>query len=302
LDVHYLRVFASVFKHRSFSRASNELNLSQPTVSEHVKNLEEELETRLFDRVGRRVIPTKEAELLYERAVEIIEKLKDIKTDLGAVKGEIKGEIKLGASSIPGAYIIPPLATEFKGDYPEVSFQIIVKNSRVIADMVAENELIVGVVGDKNGPESLQYRRIVEDEMVLVAAPGFIGKKSITPFGLLGIPFIMREEGSGMHRIMEKHHLKRRVTMKGLNVVAVLGSTDSVREAVKSGLGASILSRFAVRDDLEAGRLEEVRVRGIRMKRGIYLVNHKKRTIPGQYRAFMDFLVQSLSSSKSNTV
>ena len=106
----------------------------------------------------------------------------------------------------------------------------------------------------------------------------------------------MREEGSDARKSMEKHHFLHKISLKALKVTAILGSTDSIREAVKSGLGASVLSRFAVKDDLKAGLLEEVKVRGVKMKRNVYAVKHKKRTLPPHYAAFVDFLKERLST------
>jgi DNA-binding transcriptional LysR family regulator len=301
VDVHHLEVFASVYKNRSFSRASEELNLTQPTVSEHVRRLEEELGVRLFDRVGRRTIPTRDAELLNARAEEIIQKLRDIKTDLGGQEREVKGLITVGTSATPGSYIIPPLAAGFRKKYPEVFFQVMMEDSPRIADLVVGGELLLGVVGEKTKHEMLEYLAGIEDELVLAAPPGFLKKKAITPMELMGVPFLMWNEGSEMHKSMRKGHTERGVSLKGLNVAAILGSTDSVREAVKAGLGVSILSRLAIKDDLKAGRIEEVKLKGVRMMQSYFVIAHRKRTLPAHYLAFLEFLKEKLSPLKPDS-
>ena len=126
MDIHQLRIFASVYKNRSFSKASKENHISQPTISEHIKNLENDLNCKLFDRLGRSIVPTKEAEILYPRALHIIENLEELKYDISRAGGSVKGQLLIGASTIPGTYILPVIASNFKKTYPDVSFEIII--------------------------------------------------------------------------------------------------------------------------------------------------------------------------------
>jgi DNA-binding transcriptional LysR family regulator len=268
MDIYQLKVFLSVYRNRSFSRASEELHITQPSVSAHIKRLEEELGVRLFDRVGRKTLPTKEADLLNVRSDEIVRKLGDIKADLAGLEREVKGLLSIGAGSIPGSYILPSLAAGFRDAYPEVFFQVLIKDSSEILGMISGGELMLGLVEKDSAMAGLKTLHVIEDELVLVARPGFIGKKTITPVGLLKVPLLMREDGSDARESMQKQHLLHKVSLKALNITAILGSTDSVREAVKSGLGAAILSRH-------------------------YLLAHERRPLPSEYQAFVDFIVKS---------
>src|ERR1700687_1846836 len=114
MDLHHLRIFLSVFRNRSFSKASRELRLAQPTVSDDIKTLEDYLDCVLFERLGRKIIPTGEAELLYNHAIEVTEKADSIRHALGQFKKEVAGELIIGASSIPGTYLLPLLMASFK--------------------------------------------------------------------------------------------------------------------------------------------------------------------------------------------
>lgn len=294
MDVHQLQVFVSVYQNRSFTKASMELNLTQPTVSQQIKRLEEELGVSLFDRIGHKTIPTREAVLLHAKAEEIIQKLSSIKDVINQPHEDVEGLVTIGASSSPGAYILPHLAAEFRKKHPKVFFQIVVKDSSEIFDMIESQRILVGVVDDKRQRAGTTSLFTIEDEMVLVGAPGFLGKNVITPLGLFRVPIIMREEESDSRKSMEKQHFMHKITLKAMNVVAILGSPDALREAVKSGLGVSILSRFAVRDDLKAGYLEEIKIRGVRMKRSFYVVTHDKRTLPKTYETFLKFMKKRL--------
>ncbi len=290
MDIHHLKVFLSVFKNRSFSMASGQLYLTQPTVSSHIKTIEDELECRLFDRVGRGIIPTKEAELLYIYASEIIEKFENIKIAIGRLKEEISGELIIGASTIPGTYIIPALAAEFRRKHPDISFQVVIEDSRKITDMILGHELLLGIVGAKMEYGKVEYQPFINDDLILVSSPMLLNKKTISVKELAGIPFLLREEGSGTRKMMEKHLSEEGISLRDLNVVALLGSTDSIKEAVKSGLGASILSKIAVKGELKAGTLKEIKIKELDMKRSFYIILHKRRTLPKHYHAFLDYL------------
>src|SRR4030042_1518339 len=196
VDIHQLKVFASVFKNRSFSRASEELHLTQPTISDHVKTLEEELECKLFDRLGRTIIPTKEAEVLYSHAVEIIEKINVTKDMLGRLKKEITGELVVGASTIPGTYLMPSL----------------------------------------------------------------IKKDVLTLRDLVKFPMVLREEGSGTRKELEKILEGEGITLEDIKIAGIFGSTDAIKQAVKAGLGFSVLSKLSVAAELKYRLLKEIKL------------------------------------------
>ncbi len=292
MDIHHLKVFLSVFKNKSFSKSSNDLNLTQPTISAHIKAIEEEFGCKLFDRIGRTIIPTKEAKLLYSHASVIVENIEEIKTDFGLLKKDLTGELEIGASTIPGTYIIPSLAAKFKKKYPDVYLQMVIEDSKKITDMVLSHELLLGVVGAKMDHKKTEYLPFIKDKLVLVSSPGLLEKTKISFEELADIPFIIREEGSGTRKTMEEYLSEKGIGLKSLNVVAVFGSTDAVKEAVKSGLGASIISRLAVKDQLNAGTLIEIKLNELNMIRSFYIITHKKRTLPKLYRTFLDYLIK----------
>ncbi|MDP2151605.1 MAG: selenium metabolism-associated LysR family transcriptional regulator [Parvibaculum sp.] len=294
MDIHHLKVFLAVFKNRSFSKASGELHLTQPTVSSHIKAMEDELGCRLFDRAGRTIIPTKEAELLHTHASGITEGLDAIKTALGLIKEKMEGELVIGASTIPGTYIIPSAVAQFRSSHPDISLQVVIGDSKKITDMVASNELLAGVVGAKMGRGKIEYTPFIEDKLLLVCSPELSDKRVISKKGLAALPFIIREEGSGTRKMMESHLSEMDIGIKDMNITGVLGSTESVKEAVKAGLGASILSMLAVRDELGTGRLAEIKIKGIGdMKRNFYVITNKKRTLPAHYRGFLNHLLKA---------
>jgi len=290
MDIHHLRVFTSVFKSRSFSRASEVLYLTQPTISDHIRALEEELGCRLFDRLGRSIIPTKEAEILYSHATEIIEKMNNIKEVIGRFKKEIAGELIIGASTIPGTYLMPSIMAGFQRRHPSISFQITISDSKGIVERVSGHELLIGVVGAKLTNAQLDYIPFMEDELILVSSPSLIKDSRISLKGLLNYPMVLREEGSGTRREAERILEVRGISLEDIKVAGIFGSTDAVKQAVKAGLGVSILSRLSVRDELKHGILKEIKLADIQMRRRFYVVTHRKRTLPAVYNAFLEYM------------
>jgi DNA-binding transcriptional LysR family regulator len=291
MDIHQLRVFASVYKNRSFSKASQDLHLTQPTISNHIKALEDDFECRLFDRMGRTIIPTKEAEVLYGQSVEIIQKADALRDALGELKKETSGKLIIGASTIPGVYLMPRIMTEFQKKYPAISFQILIADSGGIIESISKHELLLGIVGAKLGNDQIDYMPFVEDELIVVSAPLKTGKSSATLKELISFPMVFREEGSGTRKEAEKFLESEGISFEDIKVAGIFGSTDAVKQAVKAGLGISILSKFSVADEIEYKLLEEIKLTDIQMKRRFYIVTHKKRTLPRLYDIFLQHIL-----------
>jgi DNA-binding transcriptional LysR family regulator len=290
MDIYQLQVFAAVYNERSFSRAARALHLTQPAVSAHIKRLEEHIGAPLFDRIGRKVVPTPKGDLLHARADDLIRRFHEIEREMGTEEEPIKGLITMGANSVPAAYVIPWLASEFKREHPNVFFQIMEQDTPTVVEKLLSGEILLGVVEEGVRRDEVVHLHRIEDELVLVTQPGFIPKKTITPLRLVTLPLLVQEKGSESRTSMDKHHLMHKISLKALNITAILGSTDSVREAVRAGLGAAILSRHVVRHDLDSGALEEVRIRGVRMRRTFHVIARAKRTLPAQYQSFVGFI------------
>ena len=291
MDMHQLKVFISVFKNRSFSRASEELYLTQPTISNHIKLLEEEFHCKLFDRLGRSIIPTREAEVLYSHSIELIEKADTLKEAIGEIRKDLTGKLIVGASTIPGVYLLPRIMSEFQKKCPSTSFQIPISDSRGIIDNVSKHELLMGIVGAKLGNEYIKYTPFVEDELIAVSSPSFIGAHRMKFIELVRLPMVMREEGSGTRKETEKFMEGKDISPESLKITGIFGSTDAVKQAVKAGLGISILSKYSVADELEHKILKEIKVTDIEMKRRFYIITHKKRTLPRLYETFLEHIL-----------
>ena len=292
MDIHHLRIFTAVYRNRSFTRAAAELRISQPTVSEHMRKLEEELACQLFDRLGRTIVPTDKADLLYPKACGIVDELLALPSEISDEEALIRGELVFGASTIPGTYIMPELIRRFRRIHPLVTFRVVVEDTQQITAKVAEHSLLCGVVGAPPPSEAMSEllcEPFYEDELVFVAAPDYGAGAELSPKKLAKQQFILREEGSGTRRVMEALLEKMGVRLSAANCAAVFGATAAVKEAAKTGLGIAVLSRIAVREELASGALTALMV-AAPMRRSFYLLRHNKRSLPTAYRRFSEFL------------
>lgn len=292
MDLWRLQIFCRVVELRNFSRAAKAVYLSQPTVSSHIKDLENHFECKLIDRLGREVIPTKAGSLLYDYATKIIALKQEAENALTEFQGKIKGHLTIGASTIPAGYILPPLLGKFKQDYPGVVVTLMQGDTGGIIRDTLEGNVELGIVGAKAREAQLAQKKIVDDEMFLIVPRKhrWATKRHVAVDELIREPFIMREPGSGTRKSMEQVLEKAGQPVGALNVVAEMGSTEAIRQGIKAGVGVSILSECAVREELDAGSLKKVKIRGLSFKRAFYLTVHRQRTQSPLCRTFIKFL------------
>ncbi|MFV0438369.1 MAG: selenium metabolism-associated LysR family transcriptional regulator [Desulfopila sp.] len=301
IETRHLQIFTAVYTSRSFTKAAESLHTSQPTISEHIRNLEMRLNCQLFDRLGRSILPTQEAELLYPRARAILEDLRKLEDDLAMAGRTVAGELIIGASTIPGAYILPAIAAAFKHQHPAISFEIRIEDSaRVVAAMLA-NELLLGIVGAKTVARNIEYIPFTDDELILVCAGENPMPRTIALETLRELPFILRENGSGTRKSTETFLGRKKIDIDQLQVVAILGSSTAAKEAVKADLGVSIISRHAVSDELAAGTVREIEIHDLQMSRLLYIAVAAKRTLPHHYQIFLDYLKDGDRSATART-
>ncbi|WP_246325275.1 selenium metabolism-associated LysR family transcriptional regulator [Dissulfurirhabdus thermomarina] len=289
-----VQVFLAVWRLRSFSRAAEAVHLTQPTVSGHIAALEDHLGARLFDRSGREVTPTKAGALFYPYARQIWRLQGQAEREMALFAGQEKGTLEIGGSNIPGQYILPGLIGAFRRTRPKVGISLTVGDTRSITAAVAEGDLELGVVGARLNRSELHYESFLEDRLVLVVPPDhpLADAPRVTPDDLARFPVVTRERGSGTRIAAERALEQAGDVIRRLEVVAELGSTEAVRQAVKAGLGCAVVSRRAVEDDVRNGLLAIREIDGVDLRRRFFLVRHRKRTLSPVAEAFYDFLLR----------
>ena len=226
MDIRRLEVFCKLMETRSFSKTGQELNLTQPTISGHIKTLEQQIGLRLFDRHRRQVQPTSAAEVLFSYAVKILELKEEAGFALERFQGRIGGPLRLGGSTIPGAYVLPGVMGRFRKIYADTYLTLILGDTQEITEQVREGDLELGVVGAKSESENLHFEPIMEDQMILVAPADHHWNDMDEPVraeDLTKEPFIMREKGSGTRRTMLAALETQGVTLSDLDVAAENG-------------------------------------------------------------------------------
>jgi len=295
-DLRQLEVFRKVVELRSFSKAADAVCLAQASVSERIATLENTVGTRLLDRLGRQVVPTKAGELLYKHAVLLLEMKKTASLEIQDFLGVKRGEIHMGGSTIPGEYILPKVIGRFHEQYPFISVTLTVADTGEIQDRVQEGGLELGIVGSKSSHKSLTSQELWKDELVLaVPAQHRWAKKGEVLFQELSQePFILRAGGSGTLKIMGDYiKVSGSKGMDSLHVVARFGTSTAVKEGIKAGLGVSLLSLKALNTEIKTGILKALRVKDLPMSRIFYLIRDKRRVVSPLCQAMLDFLLST---------
>jgi DNA-binding transcriptional LysR family regulator len=298
-ELRELEIFCAVVERQSFTKAAEQVHLAQASVSERIAKLERTVGAPLLHRSTRSVAPTDVGQRLYEGAKRLLAERRSLANDLADLVGVHTGELAIGASTIPGEYLLPKQLAAYRDAYPGVRLRMHIGGSRVIATRVAAGELEVGVISSSVGHEDLEATPIWSDELVVVAPAGhrWCGRSEVSLERLAREPMVLREPGSGTRAVFEAAIADRRPEgLESLNIAAELGSTTAVKEAVLDDLGVGVLSIKAVARELDSGRVILVRLAGVEMSRSIDCVVHRRRTISPVARSFVQHLLPADSA------
>ena len=301
IDFRHLETFCRIAGLKSFSKAADDLFLTQPTVSGHILSLERSLSLRLLDRTSREVRLTKAGKVFLEYASKILSFRKDLLNALSEFSEGIRGDLSLGASTIPGEYLLPKLMGDFKREHPHFIISLKIADTKEIVQYVLQDGVEFGIIGARLNHPSLHYEKYEEDEIIVVAPSGhpLARKKRANLEELLKEPWIIREEGSGTQIASEKALRKKGKSLKQFNVVMEMGSTSSVKEGVKARLGLAFISRRATEEEVRQGFLSRIDVEGIDpILRQIYIVSHHGRTLSPIGAEFLRFLRREKERAK----
>ncbi len=300
MDIHRLEVFCRVVELQSFTKAADAVCLTQPTVSEHVRALEDMLGEKLVDRLGREVLPTPAGKILYQYGRKIIQLRDEAVQALEKYKGNLSGHLLIGASTIPGTYILPTFIGSFKSNHPSIQITVEISSSTEIVERVLRNDLEAGLVGAKWQDRRIVLEEVFSDELILAAFPDhpWAGRKSINVDELSGQAFILREKGSGTRMVMSEALQEHGFDLSKLYVVAEMGSTEAVRQAIKARIGVSILSYHSIAEDLQRKTLVALPIKDVRIFRSFYLVQRKNRQTSPLCTAFLDYLRDRAAEKK----
>ncbi len=255
-----LQVFHAVARLLSFTKAAEVLHMTQPAVTFQIRQLEEQFDTRLFDRAHNRVSLTEAGHVAFDYAERIFEQYAEMENAITEITGNISGSLTLGASTTISEYMLPALLGDFNAKNPEVRLRLRVSNTEGIVSMVENNVIDLGVVEGPVTNKNLVVEVCRKDDLVAVVPTDheLAKQKTVSVKKLVKYPFICREEGSGTRDVIIEHMKNQGLGKHALKACLELGSPEAVKGAVESGMGISVMSSVSIAKELKLGTLKAI--------------------------------------------
>lgn len=294
MDFKQLETFVTIAKLKSFSKAAEHLFLTQPTISNHIQNLEHKLNTILVNRSNKEITLTKAGEILFSHAMEILNKRDQAFFYLQEFENKIEGILDIACSTIPEQYLLPPLIHKFNKLYPDVQYNLFHHDSQQLINNILNGAIDFGFVGAKIPNKNLEYIDVLKDNLVFIL-PNFDryhSIKKITIDFLLKEKIIVRENGSGTRKIFEQFLKTHNISLEQLNIVASIENTAAIKQCVKNGLGITLISELAIKDEVHFKMLRKVPPEE-EISRSFYFVYHKSRILSPLTQTFKNFMLKN---------
>lgn len=299
LDFRQLETFVEIINSKSFSKAANILFLTQPTVTSHIQNLENELDISLLNRSNKSISPTAAGNILYNYAQDIINMRDMAHFKLGEYKGKIEGNLEIASSTVPKQYILPHILKSFFSIYPNVTVDMLNNNSKSVINNIMDNRIDFGIVGAKYDNKYLKYIELIEDDLILVA-----NKNSTLPDTqkidldlIKNEDLILRRHGSGSRLLLEKALININDSIKSFNIIATTENNETIKKFIELNIGVSFISRLAVKKELEDGVFKGYEIKKLNLNRKFYFVYHKNRNLSPLAETFKKFVLDWINNN-----
>src|SRR5215210_6313871 len=290
-----LQVFYTVAKQLSFTKAAEQLFMTQPAVTFQVKQLEEHLNTRLFERSHGRIALTPTGRLVLEYAERILALSEEMDTRVADLTGATAGPLLLGASTTIAEFILPRILGEFKAQYPAVQAHMSVANSETIVNRVADHTIDLGLIESPSYLPSLENQVCCDDELVVICASdhALASRKTIRAQDIAPVPMVRREPGSGTREFTDNYFRQCGVSPEDLEVVMELGSPEAMKGVVATGIAIAIVSRATIAKELKLGTLVAIPL-APRLIRTLSLVHPKEKLRSRLLTTFVEFAMKRM--------
>ncbi len=283
-----LQVFEAVARNRSFSRAAEELHLSQPGVSMQVKQLDEMAGLPLIEQIGKKIFLTEAGEAIYQCSQNVAQQIIELDETLARMKGLDKGELKISAVSTT-KYFAPRLLAAFSQRHPHLKVRLDVGNREKLLSALSQNDVDLVIMGKPPADLDLEAHAFMDNPLVIIAPPNhaLTKKKKIAATELEGETFIMREPGSGTRAATERYFAEHRATLTpGME----MNSNIAIQRAVEAGLGLGLVSRHTLDMELKLNRLVVLNVEDTPIMRHWYMVHRPGKRFSAAAQSFIDFM------------
>jgi len=285
-----IEAFVAVVKYHSFSRAAEAIYLSQPTISSHIQSLENYLGTQLLVRTNKGIYPSEAGKIFYTYAQEIVNLCDKAQQKIKSCSNDVQGALIISASTVPSLYIVPEVLSRLSQKYPKLSFGVNQHSSIEVVQEIMGMTAEIGIAGAKIEKAGCAFEPFLTDRLVIITPNNSQFRAlqgQITPEIMADSPFISREHGSGTRKEYEQF-LETIGIDKKIHIIARMQSTESVKQAVKNGLGISIISHIAAEDYIKTGDILAFDYNSPWLNRKFYFVYHKKRALSPAAEVFME--------------
>ncbi len=275
-----LKVFQSVARNLSFTKASQELFISQPAISKHVQELEKEYNVRLFERLGNKIQLTKAGQLLLDHANKILKNYQKLNYDMNALQQNTTGELRIGASTTISQYVVPEMIAAFHRQFPDVRISMLSGNSREIEDALSSDIIDIGMVEGVIRQPQLKYTSFMDDELVAIVRSDNtqLTKESISLAELKSIPIVIREFGSGTLDVIQQALKRQGISLSDLDIEMNFGTTEGIKHYVEKSDALGIVSIRSVNKEIYSNIFRIVEIDGMSINRKLSLVEKQGET------------------------
>lgn len=288
------RLFVQVVEEESYTAVAKRLGISQPAVSNQMRALEDKLNAKLFMRKGKGFILTSQGEMVFLHAQRILEEWNSLNHELGHTEGEIAGRVHIGASHIPGEYLLPFYISELQRSYPKMTFKVSIGDSLEMAQRLLTNEVDFAVVGSLYETEKIVASYWLKDELKVLLPKDhpLASYHEVKIQDLMNFPMIIREGGSGHRQALEEGLAHKGLKLEDFKIGVEAGSLEAAKNAVRAGLGYSFLSSFAVlAEDLQS--LAICSLKDLNLERSFYILTRRQTTLPLETKVCVEGLLNS---------
>lgn len=268
-----LKVFYTVASRLSFTRASEELNISQPAVTKHIKEIENQLNTKLFDRKGTSIQITQSGKILYEYAEKIRNIYRDLEFEINQINQQHKGKLIIGASTTIAQYILPEILAKFNSYYKNIKIELITQNTEIISALLKDGKIDLGIIEGESQSSYFEYKPFKADEIVLVAKTNHpLANKTLSLKDLYHLDLIFREQGSGTQEFIQNRLKEKGINIDDLKTVMQLGSSESIKNYLLHSDCLAFLSISTVLNELKNNILTIIDIKNFSIERNFHFI------------------------------
>jgi DNA-binding transcriptional LysR family regulator len=288
-----LEVFVAIAETGNFSKGAEKAGITQSTASQHIQGLEDELGIRLFDRGRGGALLTEAGKLFFNRASKILSDCVGSRTAIRRFLGMEDVTLRVGASDVSGAWLIPEVLARFQQKHPKVRLEVCHGNSRSVLRQLVDEDVELGFIGGRFEDERVLYENMGEDTLVCAVSSDLNAgdKGSLSQAELCKVPMIVREDGSGTQKAVYEALAGTWINKDSLTIIARLGSSDAIRRAILSGAGYTFISTRAISEELASGALRVIRIPGVQITRKLYAVRREGRELSPAASAFLKLML-----------